>query len=157
MNLRIVSMASLVLLTVLNACGSTPIRVAGTSVTIVTGDIDDAGTDADVRIQLSGEQWQSSPVLLDSADNDFEKGDKDTFTLAGIPAGDIRKVKLWHDDTGEKPGWYVEDVRVTVDDGCGQRRQQTFPVRRWLASDEGDGATCVVVSSGGSSVEPCRD
>jgi hypothetical protein len=157
MKLRTFSLAGLVLLTILNACGSTPIRVAGTSVTIVTGAIDDAGTDADVRIQLFGEKWQSSSVLLDNADSNFEQGDTDTFPLAGIPAGDIRKMKLWHDDTGEKPGWYVEDVRLTVDDGCGQRRQQTFPVRRWLASDEGDGATCVVVASGGSSVEPCRD
>ncbi|MDI6448631.1 PLAT/LH2 domain-containing protein [Anaerobaca lacustris] len=109
-------------------------------VTITTGSVKKAGTDADVYFEIAGHR-----TLLDKPGyNDFEKGDTDTYHL-GVPAMTLKELResvilLYHDNTGKYPGWYVDKVDMKV------RFENTYIFKLykrwwysigWLAKDEG--------------------
>ena len=52
--------------------------------------------------------------------------------------GDIIKVRLEHDSTGDFPAWHVLGLELRDMD---TEQVITFPVNRWLAQDEDDGQT----------------
>ncbi|MFB2881686.1 PLAT/LH2 domain-containing protein [Floridanema aerugineum] len=107
------------------------------NVTIKTGDVGGAGTDADVRIQLFGDlgETDSSGYLLDkSGYDDFERGDQDTYQVrTDKELGNIEKVRLWHNNAGSGAGWYVDWIKVEISGFT-----WNFPAYRWLATDEDD-------------------
>ncbi len=120
---------------------STPPPFAGYKVIITTGNMDGAGTDANVYLTLYGTQGTSREIFLDDPDrNDFERGQTDEFLLSPqeVPdLGVINRVYLRHDNSGIRPGWFVVSVTV-VNRSTGQ--EYVFVFNRWLAQDEGDRA-----------------
>jgi len=114
-------------------------KIALYTVTITTGTVDGAGTDANVFITLYGENSkQTGECQLDGPENDFENGQIDIFNLLGprvIDVGNITRVNLRHDNSGEKAGWYVTEVRIK-NNNTGY--EWVYPVNRWLAVDEDD-------------------
>lgn len=123
----------------------TPPPFSGYRVLITTGDNFGAGTDANVYITLYGKSGTSREILLDNPNrNDFEKGATDTFELRPDKVGNLgalEQIRIRHDNSGPLPGWYVVSV-VIVDIATGHK--YTFPLNRWLATDEGDGSISVV-------------
>jgi hypothetical protein len=108
-------------------------------ITVVTGNIDSAGTDANVYIWLFGANGDSGERVLDIAGIDnFNRGKTDEFTLAIKDLGDLREVRIRHDNVGEKPGWFLESV--TVRNGV-TGQSWFFPCHQWLARDAPDGRT----------------
>jgi len=105
------------------------------TIEVQTGNRDDAGTDADVFIQLIGAKGTSSEQQLDNQEDNFEKGKLDRFQLKMEDVGWINSIRVSHNNENRKPGWYVDWVKVTNED-LGLSFKANFS--RWLAKDEGD-------------------
>eukprot|EP01136_Pigoraptor_vietnamica_P010420 Opistho-1_new@48017 len=111
-------------------------------VTTYTGTLDNAGTDADVYVQLyCGDGTVSDKIWLDTSNDDFEKGDIDTFLVKGpaCAASAIARVKVGHDNTGLGPDWYLEKLTVTA----GGTRY-TAVARQWLKAADGSAAVALL-------------
>jgi len=110
------------------------------SVTVVTGGADTAGTDANVFITLIGTNGKSKEISLDNPTNNFEKEHIDVFNLSSrdignADLGEIKQIRIRHDNSGIGPGWFLNYVTVNNLD---TDQVWTFPANRWLAKDEED-------------------
>ena len=61
---------------------------------------------------------------------------KDEFTIECLPLGTLMRLRIWHDNSGKYPGWFLE--KVVVQD-LKTSRVYEFPCYRWLAKDLDDG------------------
>jgi hypothetical protein len=72
-----------------------------------------AGTDANVFLELQGEAGTLGPCRLDSAVNNFERNQRDTFPLHNCTCiGKIIKAVVWHDNSGFLADWHLAQVEV---------------------------------------------
>ncbi|HYK85093.1 MAG TPA: protein kinase [Ktedonobacteraceae bacterium] len=106
-------------------------------VSVVTGDVPGAGTDANVYLSIYGDVASSTDNRLNSTIASFEKGQTDIFYLTLPDLGNLQKITIYHDNTGVAPGWYLDRVIIT-NSSTGQ--YWTFSCNCWLAVDEGDGS-----------------
>ncbi|MDY3015195.1 MAG: PLAT/LH2 domain-containing protein [Evtepia sp.] len=104
-------------------------------VTVSTGDIPGAGTNASVYLTLFGSEGNSSEYSLDSSDDDFERGDIGTYKIYSSELGNIEFIRIRHDNSGKRPGWFLDEVTVTNER---TKKVWIFPCHRWLARDEDD-------------------
>ncbi len=74
-----------------------------------TGDINNARTDANISIKLYN---QGSYIQLDNEHKRFEKGKTDRFKIFHEDFGEIKNIYVKHDNTGKKPGWYLEKISI---------------------------------------------
>ena len=125
-------------------------------VTVKTSSCENAGTDANVRFMMCGYapfqawwyiSWWSTCTpwywLDNPGCNDFEAGSIDTFDVrSDIDFTSINKIVVAHDNTGSKPGWLPEFIRITKDGTTWQ-----FCLQRWLATDECDRSTTVIIDT----------
>lgn len=97
-----------------------------------------AGTDARVFITLKGKDWVSPEYEIDTICNDFEKGRSVTHS---IPVkkyfGEITKVIVRHDNSGNKPGWHLKDIKIYESTTISNNWK--FVANQWLATSTGDG------------------
>jgi hypothetical protein len=102
-------------------------------VTVKTGDVTGAGTDAVAGIRIFGSQGDTNGVLWAS----LERGDTDIVHLGANDVGEVQSIELLHDDSGGiGSGWYVKEVRVY---DKFRKKEWVFAANRWLAKDEADG------------------
>eukprot|EP01121_Diplochlamys_sp_Union-15-3_P013545 TRINITY_DN4215_c0_g1_i1.p1 TRINITY_DN4215_c0_g1~~TRINITY_DN4215_c0_g1_i1.p1 ORF type:complete len:964 (-),score=265.67 TRINITY_DN4215_c0_g1_i1:44-2935(-) len=101
----------------------------------VTGDISGAGSDADVFIQLFGDKGDSGVQQFDAKRSAFERGKEDVFGLELVELGDIKKIRIGHDNSGVGSGWFLDKVTVS---NLTTGQQWFFPCGRWLDKDEDD-------------------
>ncbi|XP_039707853.1 polycystin-1-like protein 3 isoform X3 [Pteropus medius] len=96
-----------------------------------------ASTTAKVVITLYGSEGQSEPHhLCDSQKVVFERGGLDVFLLSTQSSlRELHSLRLWHDNSGVSPSWYVNEVIVS--DMAGKRKWH-FLCDCWLAMDLGD-------------------
>ncbi|XP_029000907.1 polycystic kidney disease protein 1-like 2 isoform X2 [Betta splendens] len=106
-------------------------------VTLHTGHRRGASTSSQVTITLTGTEGESEPHhLTDPEKPVFERGGVDVFLLTThFSLGDLQSIRLWHDNSGEHPAWYVNKVMVQ-DLERGQKCH--FLCNSWLAVDVGD-------------------
>lgn len=106
-------------------------------ITVVTGDVKDAGTDAHVYMRVSGSKGDSE-YGLDNPRNNFQRGQTDRFEWKTRDLGDLKMLHIRHDNSGDKPGWFLDRILVR-----NQITNQTwlFPCGQWLAVDAPDGRT----------------
>lgn len=102
-----------------------------------------AGTNASVYITIYGETASGQPVSsdemqIDNSRNNFEPGQIDVFSLDLADLGDLRKVRIRHDDSGEQPGWFLEYIKIRNEDSD---TEWSFPCHRWLSKADDDGRT----------------
>jgi hypothetical protein len=107
-------------------------------ITTRTGAVEYAGTDSYVYITLFGDKGNSGERLLDNADNNFERGRADVFSIEMRDIGEIKRVRIKNQYWGQAPGWFLEDITVHNEDSD---QEWTFPCHRWLAFDADDGKT----------------
>lgn len=116
-------------------------------VKVLTGAMKNAGTDANVYISFRNRntrKW-TAEQLLDSPKDDFECGQTDIFDVDfGFSAVDVDRIRIRHDNTGKKPGWFLSMV---VLEDIETHREVTFPFNRWLAADEDDGISTEIGAS----------
>ncbi|XP_067663283.1 allene oxide synthase-lipoxygenase protein-like [Haliotis asinina] len=103
-------------------------------VSVRTGDIQGAGTNANVSIILHDVQGKASPKinLNHFFRDDFERGNTDTFELQRAQTKmlcKLGKIEVFRDDSGFGSSWYVE--RITVENKS-NGDVYIFPVFRWL-------------------------
>ncbi|KAF5918575.1 hypothetical protein HPG69_005010 [Diceros bicornis minor] len=106
-------------------------------VTVYTGHRRGAATSSKVTITLYGLDGESEPHHLSDPDIPvFERGGVDVFLLSTLfPLGELRSLRLWHDNSGDRPSWYVS--RVLVHD-LAMDRKWYFLCNSWLSIDVGD-------------------
>lgn len=99
---------------------------------IRTSTRDDAGTDADVSVELIGQDGRRSGLLhIGNNPRLFERGSQDYFVKSAMDVGELAAIRLAHDNTGDKPGWFVDTVRIT----CRERLWE-FAINHWIAKSE---------------------
>ncbi|NXA35063.1 PK1L2 protein, partial [Eudromia elegans] len=106
-------------------------------VTVFTGHRRGAATTSKVTLTLYGQEGESEPHHLTDPDMPvFERGAVDVFLLCTLfPLGELRSIRLWHDNSGHSPSWYVN--RVVVHDLAWDRKWY-FLCNSWLAIDIGE-------------------
>ncbi|XP_069757368.1 polycystin-1-like protein 2 isoform X2 [Narcine bancroftii] len=114
-----------------------PLAQYGYLIKVHTGFRRGATTTAKVIILLSGSEGQSDPHhLTDPEKPVLERGGSDEFLLTTFfSLGNLQYIRLWHDNSGSSPSWYVNHVTV-VDVKAGQ--QWYFICNSWLAVDIGE-------------------
>uniref|UniRef100_A0A8C5BBE6 Lipoxygenase homology domains 1b n=1 Tax=Gadus morhua TaxID=8049 RepID=A0A8C5BBE6_GADMO len=110
-------------------------------VTVVTGDVSFAGTNAKVVIQIYGEQGKTEIITLESRSNNYERNAteifrEDMFTVTAVDLGTLKKLRIRHDNKSSYSSWYLDRVEI-VD--TKEDITYYFPCNRWLAVDEDDG------------------
>ncbi|KAF1405195.1 Polycystic kidney disease protein 1-like 2, partial [Spheniscus humboldti] len=106
-------------------------------VTVFTGHRRGAATTSKVTLTLYGLEGESEPHHLTDPDTPvFERGGVDVFLLCTFfPLGELQSIRLWHDNSGDSPSWYVN--RVLVHDLAGDQKWY-FLCNSWLAIDIGE-------------------
>ncbi|XP_023776871.1 lipoxygenase homology domain-containing protein 1-like [Cyanistes caeruleus] len=110
-------------------------------ITVVTGDFETAGTTATVFLYAYGENKASGPILLGSGKQQlFNPKSEDTFKINLRELGQLYKIRIGHDNTGNDPSWYLKEVRlertVPLSD-----EEICLPVESWLSEDKDEGDT----------------
>ncbi|KAL3869892.1 hypothetical protein ACJMK2_042519 [Sinanodonta woodiana] len=125
------------------------------TVQVKTSDLKDAGTTAQVYVTIYGTNGHSSRLQLGKDGNStdlFSAGKESTFQVDIGDIGKVTKLRLEHSNSGPKPDWHVDYVKLTDDD---TQDMLVFYVDRWLALDKEDGQICrelPVVKIGSSSL-----
>ncbi|TMS03481.1 Lipoxygenase homology domain-containing protein 1 [Larimichthys crocea] len=81
-------------------------------VTVVTGDVTYAGTNARVFIQMYGEKGKSEIITLESRSNNYERNATEIYRIEAKELGKIHKIRIGHDGSGIGSGWFLETVDV---------------------------------------------
>nr|XP_025742588.1 lipoxygenase homology domain-containing protein 1 [Callorhinus ursinus] len=108
-------------------------------VQVITGNVPKAGTDANVYLTIYGEEYGDTgerPLKKSDKPNKFEQGQTDTFTIYAIDLGALTKIRIRHDNTGNRPGWFLDRIDIT---DLKKEITYYFPCQRWLAVEEEDG------------------
>ncbi|KAM6985878.1 lipoxygenase homology domain-containing protein 1 [Aplochiton taeniatus] len=105
-------------------------------VSVFTSDQKGSGTDADVFLNIFGDNGDTGERRLDSDKDNFERGTEDKFTIEAPNLGRLKKITIGHNNRGSSAGWCLD--KVVIDD-MGNKEVYEFPVNRWFAMDEGDG------------------
>jgi Pyruvate/2-oxoacid:ferredoxin oxidoreductase delta subunit len=90
---------------------------------IKTGNENKSGTDAKISIKLFGSKGTSSWYDVYSEPHPplniairhlgtFERGDTDNIYVNSSDLGEINKIQIKHDNTGEGPGWFISEILV---------------------------------------------
>ncbi|KAJ7986101.1 hypothetical protein DPEC_G00347310 [Dallia pectoralis] len=104
---------------------------------VSTGHRRGASTSSQVTVTLLGTEGESEPHHLTDPDKPvFERGAVDTFLLTTpFSLGELQSVRLWHDNSGGNPAWYINKM-VVQDLETGQKWH--FLCNSWLAIDMGE-------------------
>ncbi|XP_076139289.1 lipoxygenase homology domain-containing protein 1-like [Alosa pseudoharengus] len=107
-------------------------------VTVVTGDVQNAGTDTQIYLTIFGANGSSDEKLLPKNEDRFERGQEDTFTLEVEDIAPLKKMRVRVDASGSRPDWFLERVAL--------RNVQTdevaeFTYSEWLSTTLGSKKT----------------
>ena len=109
--------------------------------TVYTGIWRRCGTSANVAIMIYGDDRDTDiiPLNCNTMCNKklFARGSVNTFMLSLKESlGDISHIKIWHDNTGDNPQWFVNKVVIR---DPGTDTTWFFVCNRWLAAERDDG------------------
>ncbi|KAM5314979.1 oxygen-regulated protein 1 isoform 2-T2 [Glossophaga mutica] len=106
-------------------------------VTVITGDLENAGTSATVSLYVYGEARCSGPIILGSGKHQlFNPNSADIFKINLKGIGEIYKIRIGHDNSGSDPRWYLEEIRLENIDTC---ELFCLTVDSWIAENENGG------------------
>lgn len=109
-------------------------------VAVYTADVAHAGTDANVNIVIYGDNGDTGQrKLTKKMVNLFEKGQRDVFTLEALDLGQLKRLRIEHDNKGFGAGWMLDKVEVT---NLESSEMIAFPCNQWLDKKKGDGLIC---------------
>lgn len=98
-----------------------------------------SGTTANVGMILYSVGDYTEPIYFNNMHSDkrlFARGSVNTFYV-NLPSElkDLFKIKIWHDNFGEDPSWFIKDVVITDED---EEERSYFLIDRWLAVNKGN-------------------
>ena len=101
-----------------------------------TGDVSSAGTDANVSINIFGENGDTGKRQLTKKFRDlFERNQVDDFKIEALDLGQLTKLHIEHDNKGFGAGWFLDKVVVT---NTSNGTTVEFPCSQWLDKKKGD-------------------
>lgn len=106
-------------------------------ITVITSELKDAGTEADVYIKIFGKHSQTEKILLEKSTNNrlkFKSDQTDVFKVNDIDVGKIKKILIGHNNRGKNPSWHLKEVIIEKND-----EKYVFPCGKWLDKKLGDG------------------
>jgi glycerophosphoryl diester phosphodiesterase len=80
--------------------------------TVRTSDIDKAGTDANVRFTLTGENGSSSVSVDTKYNGRMEAGGVNFVVLPSPDLGALRAITVQRDDNGNAPDWHLDSIEI---------------------------------------------
>lgn len=96
-----------------------------------------SGTSSHVCIDIHAKSGVSGPRLLEKL-GAFQRGSVDTFCIAtDRRLGDIRHIRVWHDNAGVDASWYLS--RMIVRD-LNEGKSYYFMAKCWLTLEEENGS-----------------
>ena len=109
-------------------------------INIHTGMWKNFGTTANVGVIVYGEEGCTLPILLPNSDSGkkfFARGSVNSFMITTPESlGNLFKVKIWHDNSGSDPSWFLQMVTIT---DIEIEEKYHFLANRWLAVEKEDG------------------
>ncbi|BAY47671.1 PA14 domain-containing protein [Scytonema sp. HK-05] len=99
-------------------------------VTVVTGDKQNAETNANVYLTLNGTLGVSAENYLEGS---FPIGSTRDFDIDSIDLGNLESVHIRHDNSNDAPAWLLDKV-IVKDEETGQ--EWVFSCGKWLANSE---------------------
>jgi hypothetical protein len=107
------------------------------NVSVYTGNMKGAGTDAGVTLELIGTSGSSGPQRLTAQHDTFERGQCDEFRLRLFDLGLLSQAVVTSDGKGLGASWYLDQIVVEQVDDSGQSGAMTFfPAGLWLRGDD---------------------
>ncbi|OXB56284.1 hypothetical protein ASZ78_015616 [Callipepla squamata] len=105
---------------------------------VTTGELWNAGTEADVYISIYGEKGDtgSRQLLRSQKPKKFLKGQTDVFLVEAVHLGHLYKIVIGHNGLGSGNGWYLD--KVVIKDPITDL-DYTFLCHRWLDNGQDDG------------------
>eukprot|EP00873_Tetraselmis_striata_P022345 jgi/Tetstr1/442609/TSEL_030705.t1 len=94
-----------------------------------TGSVRQAGTDANVCVELRGTSGSTGALRIPAGLEAFERGSKDTFRLRAARVGAFQSLTVWHDNYGSEPAWFLERAAP------GSDTPVYFPCQAWLSQE----------------------
>lgn len=106
-------------------------------ISVRTGPFFSAGTSAAVSVILHGEKGDSEVIRLADSCPALQRCSTVAF-LAGTNTalGNLMSVEVWHDNSGEFPSWFLEDVTVVH---CKTQGSWHFIFDEWFSVSSKDG------------------
>ncbi|CAG5084758.1 Oidioi.mRNA.OKI2018_I69.PAR.g10729.t1.cds [Oikopleura dioica] len=104
---------------------------------VITGNVRFAGTDANVFIQIFGQDGKTKERKLDNSSNNFERRRVDRFTITELDVGKIQKIRIRHDNSKFGPGWNLDRVAI-ISKKNGKAERTIFVCRKWFSKKKGD-------------------
>uniref|UniRef100_A0A3B3ZLT1 PLAT domain-containing protein n=1 Tax=Periophthalmus magnuspinnatus TaxID=409849 RepID=A0A3B3ZLT1_9GOBI len=105
------------------------------SLWIWTSDVKGAGTDAQVFLQIYGENGKSDEIKLENNSDSFEQGQVDKFIIEMPDIGRLRKLRIWHEKRNPFAGWHLAKVTLLK---TLTMEKYSFECGRWLDINEDD-------------------
>lgn len=122
-------------------------------VRVTTGDRFGAGTDSRVFITLEGQNGtKSNEVLLDNAQDNFERNKTDVFSVESVYLGELKSIRMRIDGTGIGANWFLDKVVVKSEKDGG--KEWYFLCGSWLDSTHGMSRDIIGASQDGQSCLP---
>ena len=109
-------------------------------VEVKTGNKMNAGTDANVFLNIFGELGDTGDRLLEKSKtnrNKFERDQVDVFNIEAVTLRQLNKIRIGHDGKNAGDGWFLKQVSIKQEGN--PKYDHTFECNRWLATDEDDG------------------
>lgn len=103
-------------------------------VEIRTADEKDAGTDADISINIHGDKDETGFISLDTENHDdFERGSTKSYLISTFKdIGTIQSFTIKSDNKGKDPGFKLERVKIT--DATNNKVYPAISCNQWLQS-----------------------
>uniref|UniRef100_A0A667Z1M9 Lipoxygenase homology PLAT domains 1 n=1 Tax=Myripristis murdjan TaxID=586833 RepID=A0A667Z1M9_9TELE len=109
-------------------------------VTVVTGDVQNAGTDTNIFMAVFGANGSTEEMLLPKNEDRFERGQEDTFSLEIDDIAPLKKMRLRIDGSGSRPDWFLDKVIMR---NLTTEEVSVFTYEEWLSSTLGPKGTMI--------------
>ncbi|XP_061603543.1 lipoxygenase homology domain-containing protein 1 [Phyllopteryx taeniolatus] len=109
-------------------------------VTVVTGDVQNAGTDTKIFMTVFGANGSTEEMLLQKNEDRFERGQEDTFKMEIDDIAPLRKMRLRIDGSGSRPDWFLDTVIMR---NLTTEEVSVFTYEEWLSRTRGPRRTMI--------------
>ncbi|KAF7217360.1 lipoxygenase homology domains 1 [Nothobranchius furzeri] len=109
-------------------------------VTVVTGDVQNAGTDTKIFMSVFGANGSTEEMLLEKNEDRFERGQEDTFNKEIDDIEPLRKMRLRIDGSGSRPDWFLDKVILR---NLTTEEVSVFTYEEWLSRTRGPKRTMI--------------
>nr|XP_023838831.1 lipoxygenase homology domain-containing protein 1-like [Salvelinus alpinus] len=109
-------------------------------VTVVTGDVQNAGTDTQIYVSVFGTNGTTEEILLQKNEDRFERGQEDTFSLEVDDIAPLRKMRVRIDGSGSRPDWFLAKIIMR---NLTTEEVSVFTYEEWLSKTKGPKRTMI--------------